>query len=178
MPLVQKITPCLWFDTEAEEAAKFYTPIFKNSKIGKISRYPDAGQEVPRQAGRVSACRKFELDGHTFTALRVDQLAMCGTAQTAQDIAPIHQRHASSWHTELQFSASGTAVDLVGFAFCRRRTTRCRSITEFLASSRQCPSFKMAVTLTATSPSGDHIEFPVPSSIGVFRPARQSHFRW
>ena len=69
MPLVQKITPCLWFDTQAEEAAKFYTSIFKNSKIGKISRYPDAGQEVHgKPAGSVMVV-DFELDGHTFTAL-------------------------------------------------------------------------------------------------------------
>jgi len=42
------ITPCLWFDSEAEEAARFYTGIFKNSKIGKISRYTEAGREVHR----------------------------------------------------------------------------------------------------------------------------------
>jgi predicted 3-demethylubiquinone-9 3-methyltransferase (glyoxalase superfamily) len=35
----QKITPCLWFDTEAEEAAKFYCSVFKDSKLGKVSRY-------------------------------------------------------------------------------------------------------------------------------------------
>ena len=40
---MQKITPFLWFDNQAEEAAKFYTSIFKNSKIGKIARYGDAG---------------------------------------------------------------------------------------------------------------------------------------
>jgi 3-demethylubiquinone-9 3-methyltransferase len=39
-----KISPCLWFDTEAEEAARFYTGIFKDSRITAISRYPDAGQ--------------------------------------------------------------------------------------------------------------------------------------
>ena len=38
----QKITPCLWFDTEAEEAAKFYCSVFKDSKLGKISRYTEA----------------------------------------------------------------------------------------------------------------------------------------
>ena len=44
------ITPCLWFDTQAEEAAKFYVSIFKNSKIGKISRYGNEGSRDPRQA--------------------------------------------------------------------------------------------------------------------------------
>ena len=41
-----QITPCLWFDTQAEEAATFYVSIFKNSKIGRVSRYGKAGQEV------------------------------------------------------------------------------------------------------------------------------------
>lgn len=43
---MQKITPCLWFDDQAEEAVKFYTSIFKNSKIGTIARYGDAGSEA------------------------------------------------------------------------------------------------------------------------------------
>ena len=42
----RKITPCLWFDTQAEEAAQFYVSIFKNSKINAISRYAKAGQEI------------------------------------------------------------------------------------------------------------------------------------
>ena len=69
MPAVQKITPCLWFDTQAEEAATFYTGIFKNSKIGSVSRYPDAGQEIHgRPPGSVMVV-EFELDGQPFTAL-------------------------------------------------------------------------------------------------------------
>jgi predicted 3-demethylubiquinone-9 3-methyltransferase (glyoxalase superfamily) len=69
MTTVQPITPCLWFDTQAEEAARFYTGIFKNSKIGKISRYPEAGQEVHgRPAGSVMTV-EFELNGQPFTAL-------------------------------------------------------------------------------------------------------------
>jgi len=62
---MQKITPCLWFDTEAEEAAHFYTSIFKNSRIVDISRYGEAG---PRPAGMVMTAA-FELDGQEFTAL-------------------------------------------------------------------------------------------------------------
>jgi predicted 3-demethylubiquinone-9 3-methyltransferase (glyoxalase superfamily) len=46
MPKIQKITPCLWFDKEAEEAAKFYTTVFENSRIGAITRYGKAGQEI------------------------------------------------------------------------------------------------------------------------------------
>ncbi len=62
---MQKITPCLWFDTQAEEAARFYVSIFKNSKIGDISRYGDAG---PGPKGGVLVV-VFELDGVRFTAL-------------------------------------------------------------------------------------------------------------
>jgi predicted 3-demethylubiquinone-9 3-methyltransferase (glyoxalase superfamily) len=66
---IQKITPCLWFDAQAEEAAKFYTSIFKNSKIVSMTRYGEAGHEVHgRPAGTVMTVA-FDLDGHAFTAL-------------------------------------------------------------------------------------------------------------
>jgi predicted 3-demethylubiquinone-9 3-methyltransferase (glyoxalase superfamily) len=69
MQNIQKITPCLWFDDQAEEAAKFYTAILKNSKITSITRYGEAGHEVHgRPAGTVMVVA-FELDGQTFTAL-------------------------------------------------------------------------------------------------------------
>jgi predicted 3-demethylubiquinone-9 3-methyltransferase (glyoxalase superfamily) len=65
----QQIAPCLWFDTQAEAAAKFYVSIFKNSKITSISRFPDAGQDVHgKPAGSVMLVA-FELDGRPFTAL-------------------------------------------------------------------------------------------------------------
>jgi predicted 3-demethylubiquinone-9 3-methyltransferase (glyoxalase superfamily) len=69
MPSIQTITPCLWFDDQAEAAAEFYTGIFKNSKIGKISRYGEGGREVHgRPPGSVMVVA-FELDGQPFTAL-------------------------------------------------------------------------------------------------------------
>ena len=69
MSSTQKITPCLWFDDQAEEAARFYTGIFKNSKIVKTSRYTEAGQEIHgRPPGSVMTV-SFELDGQAFTAL-------------------------------------------------------------------------------------------------------------
>ena len=69
MNITQKIAPCLWFDHQAEEAAKFYTSVFKNSKIGRVSRYPATGQEIHRrQPGSVMTV-EFELDGQRFTAL-------------------------------------------------------------------------------------------------------------
>ena len=64
-----RITPCLWFDRQAEEAANFYTGIFKNSKITQISRYGKAGQEVHGQKPGSVMVVAFELDGHSFTAL-------------------------------------------------------------------------------------------------------------
>jgi predicted 3-demethylubiquinone-9 3-methyltransferase (glyoxalase superfamily) len=69
MARLQKITPFLWFDSQAEEAARFYTGIFKNSKIGKISRYGEAGREVHgRPPGSVMVV-EFELEGQKFSAL-------------------------------------------------------------------------------------------------------------
>jgi predicted 3-demethylubiquinone-9 3-methyltransferase (glyoxalase superfamily) len=70
MPVTtQKITPCLWFDSQAEEAAKFYASVFKNSKIGKISRYGKEGFEIHgRTAGTVMTV-EFEIDGQKFVAL-------------------------------------------------------------------------------------------------------------
>ena len=66
---VQPIVPCLWFDSQAEEAARYYTSLFKNSKIGTISRYGEAGREVhKRPAGSVMTV-DFELNGQPFTAL-------------------------------------------------------------------------------------------------------------
>jgi predicted 3-demethylubiquinone-9 3-methyltransferase (glyoxalase superfamily) len=65
----QRISPCLWFDSEAEEAAGFYTRIFKNSRIVRISRYGKSGFEIHhRPAGSVMVV-VFELDGQEFTAL-------------------------------------------------------------------------------------------------------------
>jgi predicted 3-demethylubiquinone-9 3-methyltransferase (glyoxalase superfamily) len=60
-----KITPCLWFDTEGEDAARFYTSLFPNSKILEVSRYGEAG---PRSEGMVMTVL-FELDGQKFIAL-------------------------------------------------------------------------------------------------------------
>ena len=62
---MQKLTPCLWFDTEGEEAANFYTSVFPSSRVVNVARYGDAG---PRPAGTVMTV-EFELDGQSFVAL-------------------------------------------------------------------------------------------------------------
>ena len=66
---MQKITPFLWFDRQAEEAAKFYTSVFKNSKVGKILRYDEASAKAAgRPVGSVLTI-EFEIEGQKFTAL-------------------------------------------------------------------------------------------------------------
>lgn len=63
------ISPCLWFDHQAEEAANFYVSVFRNSKITSVARYGEAGKEIHgRQPGSVMVV-SFELDGQSFTAL-------------------------------------------------------------------------------------------------------------
>jgi predicted 3-demethylubiquinone-9 3-methyltransferase (glyoxalase superfamily) len=66
---MQKITPCLWFDGKAEEAAKFYVSIFKDSKIGNVTRYGKEGYEIHGgKAGSVLTV-DFEIEGQKFVAL-------------------------------------------------------------------------------------------------------------
>jgi predicted 3-demethylubiquinone-9 3-methyltransferase (glyoxalase superfamily) len=62
---MQRITPCLWFDGNAEEAVRFYTSVFKNSKIGRVAHYGEAG---PGEQGAVMTMT-FELNGQQFMAL-------------------------------------------------------------------------------------------------------------
>jgi predicted 3-demethylubiquinone-9 3-methyltransferase (glyoxalase superfamily) len=69
MQVDQKITPCLWFDDQAEEAVEFYTAIFRNSKIAKIARYGEAGHNVHGKPAGTVMTVAFELDGQAFTAL-------------------------------------------------------------------------------------------------------------
>lgn len=64
-----KITPCLWFDQQAEEAAAFYTGIFPNSRITGVSRFPDVGQEIHGQPAGLVMTVGFELDTQPFVAL-------------------------------------------------------------------------------------------------------------
>jgi predicted 3-demethylubiquinone-9 3-methyltransferase (glyoxalase superfamily) len=69
MQLKQRIVPCLWFASQAEQAAAFYISVFKNSRIVSVSRYSEAGREIHhRPAGSVMTVT-FELDGQPFMAL-------------------------------------------------------------------------------------------------------------
>lgn len=66
---LKKITPCLWFDNQAEAAVNFYVSVFKNSRIGRLSRYGEAGQDVHGQKPGTVMTVEFELEGQKFTAL-------------------------------------------------------------------------------------------------------------
>lgn len=65
----QRIAPCLWFDNQAEDAAKFYVSVFKNSKIGRITRYGEVGQEIHGGKPGSVLVVEFELDGQPFSGL-------------------------------------------------------------------------------------------------------------
>lgn len=69
MATMQKISTGLWFADEAEDAAKFYTGIFKNSRITTVTRYSEAGKDQHKRPPGSVMVVAFELDGHTFTAL-------------------------------------------------------------------------------------------------------------
>jgi predicted 3-demethylubiquinone-9 3-methyltransferase (glyoxalase superfamily) len=70
MPAIRsKISPCLWFDTHAEQAANFYVSVFKNARIKAVSRYGEAGRDIHgKEPGSVMVV-DFEIEGQTFTAL-------------------------------------------------------------------------------------------------------------
>jgi predicted 3-demethylubiquinone-9 3-methyltransferase (glyoxalase superfamily) len=66
---MQKITPCLWFDNQAEEAVKFYVSIFKNAKVGSVARYGEEGAKVSGRPKGTVMTVTFQLDGQEFMAL-------------------------------------------------------------------------------------------------------------
>ena len=69
MVTTQRISPCLWFDDQAEDAARFYTGVFKNSRITSVTRYGAAGYDIHRRPAGSVMTVAFRLDGQDFTAL-------------------------------------------------------------------------------------------------------------
>ena len=67
--MIRSITPCLWFDGKAEEAATFYVSVFERSRITHVSRYGEEGRDVHGQAPGTVLTVAFELEGQPFTAL-------------------------------------------------------------------------------------------------------------
>jgi len=97
MQIAQTITPCLWFDNQAEEAAAFYTAIFRNSRIGRISRYGKEGFEIHgRPEGSVMTV-EFELDGQAFTALNGSPVFKFNEAVSFQVICETQQEVDFYW---------------------------------------------------------------------------------
>src|SRR2546429_3638071 len=66
---MQKITPFLWYDDKAEEAANFYASIFKNSKVGKVTRYEEESAKATGRPAGSAMTGEFEIEGQKFVAL-------------------------------------------------------------------------------------------------------------
>jgi predicted 3-demethylubiquinone-9 3-methyltransferase (glyoxalase superfamily) len=101
---MQNITPCLWFDTQAEEAAHFYISIFPNSKIKTISRYSKAGQEFHRKEPGSVMTVAFELDSREFTGLNGGPLFQFSEAISFQVMCDTQQEVDHFWE---KLSADG-----------------------------------------------------------------------
>src|SRR5437868_2406001 len=109
---MQKITPFLWFDTQAEEAMHFYTSIFKNSKIGTISRYGEAG---PGPKGSAMAVT-FELEGQQFFGLNggphysfTPAISFFVNCETQKDVDELWE---SSRRAERRTVAAGSEISM------------------------------------------------------------------
>jgi predicted 3-demethylubiquinone-9 3-methyltransferase (glyoxalase superfamily) len=93
-----RIVPCLWFADQAEQAAQFYTSIFRNSKISSITRYGTAGVEIhKRPAGSVMTV-DFELDGQRFTALNGGPVFTFNEAVSFQIICETQEEVDDYWN--------------------------------------------------------------------------------
>jgi predicted 3-demethylubiquinone-9 3-methyltransferase (glyoxalase superfamily) len=98
MEIKSKISPCLWFDSEAEAAAKFYTGIFRNSKIVATTYYTEAGKEQHgRKPGSVLTIA-FEIEGQTFTALNGGPLFKFNEAISLQVMCDNQQEVDHYWN--------------------------------------------------------------------------------
>ena len=104
MQIARRITPCLWFDVQAEAAVGFYVGIFKNSKIVKVSRYGKAGQEITRRPPGSVMTVAFELDGQPFTALNGGPLFKFNEAISLQVFCDTQEEVDYYWE---KLSASG-----------------------------------------------------------------------
>jgi predicted 3-demethylubiquinone-9 3-methyltransferase (glyoxalase superfamily) len=96
---MQKITTFLWFDDKAEEAANFYVSLFRNSRIGKISRYSDVGQNVHGRAAGSVMVVTFELDGREFSALNggphfkfTEAISLSVNCETQQEVDELWEK--------------------------------------------------------------------------------------
>src|SRR5712664_2029462 len=99
MTIMQRITPFLWFDDKAEEAAKFYVSIFRNSKIGSITRYGEAGAKASGRPKGTVMTVTFQLDGQEFVALNggpqfkfTEAISLVVNCETQQEIDELWEK--------------------------------------------------------------------------------------
>ena len=97
MKITQKISPCLWFDDQAEEAAKFYTSVFPNSKIVAVTRYGEAGHEIHGRAAGSVMTVEFEINGQAFTALNGGPIFKFNEAVSFQVLCDSQEEIDSYW---------------------------------------------------------------------------------
>lgn len=95
--LSHPITPCLWFDSQAEEAARFYTSIFKDSEIGRIVHYTKAGYQVHGQKEGTVQTIEFKINGQWFTALNGGPVFRFNEAISMQVICETQQEIDYYW---------------------------------------------------------------------------------
>ena len=106
MPTIHKIVPCLWFDDEAEEAARFYVSVFEGSRIDRITRYGEDGEaEHARPPGSVLTVA-FELGGQPFTALNGGRAVEFSDAMSLQVMCDTQDEIDCYW---ARLSAGGDA---------------------------------------------------------------------
>lgn len=93
-----RINPCLWFDTQAEEAARFYVSIFKGARITDVLRYPAVGQEIHgKPAGSIMTVA-FEIDGQSYTALNGGPIFKLNEAISLQVECDTQEEVDYFWH--------------------------------------------------------------------------------
>jgi predicted 3-demethylubiquinone-9 3-methyltransferase (glyoxalase superfamily) len=113
---MKHITPCLWFVSEAEDAASFYTSIFPNAKITEVERYPDNVAEAAGQPKGMVMVVLFELNGQTFMALNgkskqnpfTESISMMALCDDQDEIDRCGMRCAARAAADRRFSAAGS----------------------------------------------------------------------
>lgn len=99
MEIKNMITPCLWFDTQAEEAANFYVSVFKNSKINNVSRYGKEGYDIHKMKEGTVLAVHFLINGQPFVALNGGPLFKFSEAVSFQTMCDTQEEIDYYWNT-------------------------------------------------------------------------------
>ena len=112
---------CLWFDNQAEEAAKFYTSVFKDSKLGEIARYSEAGFEQHRRPAGSVMSAEFELNGQRFVGINGGPIFSFSEAVSVQVLCETQEEIDYYWEKLLEGggkeSVCGWLKDRFGFSW-------------------------------------------------------------